>query len=508
MNRGRKVAGRGLAQLAEDFGYQLPASLVSEPAAKAASVFTSIARRRGRMGQMLGWTAVPLSLPTYRMTSDEVGGVWPFITASGLAPTGAMMGLDYLSGGAFYADPLGWVLDPDMPVTNGNVMIFGKPGQGKSGTVKTFCLRMMPYGYRVLILGDPKDEYEKLCRALGVEPIVFGHGQWARINVLDYGPLRHGWQSLSRQEQVTRTQTTFARWLRLIAGLVGSQKIGNEHVPFGPNEGAVITEVLSHLTGRNSGNSDLRETTIPQVWHALNNPTDELIAAGRHRDRHQFFDRTELLRNTLATLVYGHLAGLFDAPTNVEIDWRAPIQSLSLSRISPLGDEAIGIALMCLNSWGTGMRAIAEPGDLRIVVRDEAWRQMRLGVEAVKALDADLRLSRGGTGAGADVQIVAAHKPSDLLSVGSAGSQEVAIARDMMHLCDTKILLGQDEEVGAELGSSLGLPAMGQDIVTRWAMARTGRALWMVGTRLFKVASILTRTERDLTWTNDALAKA
>jgi len=28
------------------------------------------------------------------------------------------------------------------------------------------------------------------------------------------------------------------------------------------------------------------------------------------------------------------------------------------------------------------MREIAEPGDLRIVVRDEAWKQLRLGVEA------------------------------------------------------------------------------------------------------------------------------
>ncbi|MEJ7742384.1 MAG: hypothetical protein WKF73_07460 [Nocardioidaceae bacterium] len=35
---------------------------------------------------------------------------------------------------------------------------------------------MMDFGYRTLILGDPKDEYEKLCRAFGVEPFAIGHG--------------------------------------------------------------------------------------------------------------------------------------------------------------------------------------------------------------------------------------------------------------------------------------------------------------------------------------------
>src|SRR3712207_1478486 len=90
------------------------------------------------------------------------------------------------------------------------------------------------------------------------------------------------------------------------------------------------------------------------------------------------------------------------------------------------------------------MREIADPGDLRIVVRDETWRQMRLGAEAMKSLDANLRLSRRD----ADVQILLAHKPSDMLTAGDAASQAVAIARDLLHLCDVKVLHGQDQAVG------------------------------------------------------------
>src|SRR3546814_11132685 len=76
-------------------------------------------------------------------------------------------------------------------------------------------------------------------------------------------------------------------------------------------------------------------------------------------------------------------SGLFDDFTNIEVDWRAPIQSFSLSRLDGLGDEAVGIALLCMNSWGRGLREIAEPGDLRIVVRDEVWKPMRRGTAEI-----------------------------------------------------------------------------------------------------------------------------
>src|SRR3712207_8608279 len=39
------------------------------------------------------------------------------------------------------------------------------------------------------------------------------------------------------------------------------------------------------------------------------------------------------LRDALGSLVKGHLAGLFDDYTSIAVDWRAPLQSLSLSRL-------------------------------------------------------------------------------------------------------------------------------------------------------------------------------
>ena len=492
----RDAAGRDIARLVADFGHHFPAVAAAPRRAAEADPFTLMVGRHGRRGRAAGWAAVPAPLATYRMTSEQVGGVWPLIAGDGLPCTGALMGIDVLSGGAFHVDPMGWSLRGVAGVTNPNMMFFGAPGRGKSGTVKMFLVRMMGYAYRALILGDVKDEYEKLCRALGVEPHAVGHGLPARINPLDFGPLGNDWTRLPAAEAQRRAALVFARWLLLIKGLVGSQ-----HVPFGPSDNTAIGQVVRELTGYTDGADRMAEITIPQVWHELNNPSQTLVTDCRYAHRQHFLDETRSVRDALGSLVQGHLAGLFDAATTVAVDWRAPIQSLSLSRLSPLGDEAVGVALTCLNSWGRAMTQVAEPGDKRIIVRDECWKQMRLGTDAVKSLDGDLRLSR----ADGCIQVVIAHKPSDMVTVGDAGSQAVAIAKDLLHLCGTKVLLGQDDQIGDELSQLLGLAPMAERIVTDWATAGTGRALWVVGSHLAKVATVRTALDVALTDTNEAI---
>ena len=501
-NRG---GGRDMAALLSDFGHELPTIPPLAPEAKEPRIF-KYAPRRGAARRGRGWAPATAPAQAWRMTSDQAPVFWPFVSAPALPPTGAQMGVDQLSGGSFYCDPFGWVLRDDVSATNPNIFQFAKPGTGKSGTTKAFCTRMMPFGYRTLVLGDPKDEYESLCRALGVEPFVIAPGFWARINPLAMGPLGHDWEKLSAEEAQRRTTIIFKRWLVLIRGLVGSMKLDDQRrVPFGPDESDVVRNALAILTGYAAGNSILTETTIPRLWDLLRNPTEELVRACEYGNTRQFLDQTRLLRNALGELVTGTLAGLFDDFTNIEVDWRAPIQSFSLSRLDGLGDEAVGIALLCMNSWGRGLREIAEPGDLRIVVRDEVWKQMRLGVSAVMSFDADLRLSRGMAGKGGDIQFANLHKPSDLLSVGDADSQAAMIAKDLLELADIKILGGQKPRVARELDSMLGFGPIAQDLVSGWAMQDKGRALWCVGDATYKVQTVLHPLEKKLYYTNEAI---
>ncbi|MEA5053145.1 MAG: ATP-binding protein, partial [Propionicimonas sp.] len=219
-------SGRGVGRLLADFGHQLPT--IPEPPAREREprLFPQMGRR-GERRPLRGWAPASAPASVWRMTADHAPVLWPLVAAPGLPPRGAQMGIDYFSGASMYADPNGWVLDPTIPVSNPNVFMFGKPGQGKSATVKAFCLRMMGFGYRTLIVGDPKDEYEPLCRALGVAPIAIGQGLTARINPLAFGPLGGGWEQLGRDEVQRRSSIVFSRWLTLVRGLVGSQKVGD-----------------------------------------------------------------------------------------------------------------------------------------------------------------------------------------------------------------------------------------------------------------------------------------
>jgi hypothetical protein len=490
-----------VSRLLADFGHDLPTLPTTEPRRRETRLFQPVPRR-GQRHPGRGWSPASAPVSVWRMTADQAPVLWPFVTSPALPPRGAQMGIDYFSRASFYADPNGWVLDPTIPVSNPNMFTFGKPGMGKSATAKAFVLRMLGFGYKALILGDPKDEYETLCHTLGVTPIAIGQGLTARINPLEFGPLGQGWDHLGPAEAQRRAAIVFARWLTLIRGLVGSAKIGQTPVPFGPSEETAVDAALKLLTGHAGGNTRLVETTIPQLWHLLDEPPAELVATCRYAGVRHFLDSTRLLRDALGQLVGGSLKGLFDDHTSINLDWTAPIQSLSLSRLEALGDEAVGMALLCLNSWGRAMRETAAPGDLRIVIRDESWKQLRLGVDAVKSFDADLRLSRRD----GDIQFALAHKPSDLVSVGDAGSQAAAIAKDMLHLADTKILHGQDQAVADELQTLLGLSDIAVDIVTDWCRQAPGRALWIVGEELFKVLTVLTPVEQRLVWTNQALA--
>ena len=90
------------------------------------------------------------------------------------------------------------------------------------------------------------------------------------------------------------------------------------------------------------------------------------------------------------------------------------------------------------------------------------------------------------------------------------GTRAETLARtalvDKLHLCDIKVLHGQDQGVADELGSMLGLAPMAQHVVTGWAIAGKGRALWLVGDRPYKVQTVRTTLEEPLTFTNDAIA--
>lgn len=492
---------RSAAQLMRDFGTTSPAPRTRQAGRQRQTrqrINRPIAPRRGRLRAGAGWAPVEPPLTVYQAATSEIGGLWPLLASNGIPAMGARIGYDVMSGGAFYCSPIDWVTRFSI-AANPNIVCFGEPGRGKSSTVVAFALRMMLFDTKTLISGDVKGEYSPLLRALGITPISLGGGSAARLNALDLGPMRRRWSGWSVERQREEINGVLSRWVTLLSALAQAQG----YQPSVTDE-AVLAAVLNELVGVGRGYTDLSPVTIPDVQRALADPAPELWSGMRFADRRQFLDHTRLITDVLSNLISGPLSGLFDAETNFELDWDAPAQSMDLSLLRSRGDQAIAVALTCLGTWASMVTDLQDDGDIRIVVRDEVWRQLRLGTKAVQAVDSDLRLSR----AEKKIQILVGHKPSDFLSVGDAGSQEVSIARDLLALCSTRILCGQSTRVADELANDLSLSSREQAVAAGWAMERRGRALWKIENQPgYKVQTVLSQAEKAVFDTNAPLRK-
>lgn len=496
MSRRERTATRGAAELLSAFGHPVAEREIAVKVPRE-RVNGRIAPRRGVTRRGRGWCAAEAPLATYRVPSFDLGAFYPLLASSGLPAVGAFMGYDALSGGAFYVHPVEWVLNTvEEMVTNPNMIFFGEPGRGKSTTIVAFLLRMMEFGVKTLIAGDTKGEYSPVVRGLGYTPIEIGHGLGNVLNPLDLGPLRAVWHTMRTTDAVQALNSLIGKWSSLLKALVAAQGY-----QLTVTDTMVVTKALRELIGVADCTTQPKTVTIPQLHATLANPTDTFWQECRFASRQDFLDMLRGVTDGLSGLVNGPLAGLFDAETNFTIDWDAPIQSMDLSRLDGLGNSAVAVAMTCLGSWSSSAADLRRSGEIRIVVRDEVWRQMRLGTAMIETLDSDLRLSRSQQ----KIELLAMHKPGDLAAVGDAGSKEVAIAKEFLGLIGTRVLLGQTTRVGEELAKELRLRPEEQAEVMGWANGRKGRALWKIQDRSFKVQTLLPAVEKALFDTNAQL---
>ncbi|MBS2967079.1 type VI secretion protein, partial [Actinocrinis puniceicyclus] len=181
-------------------------------------------------------------------------------------------------------------------------------------------------------------------------------------------------------------------------------------------------------------------------------------------------------------------------------DFTAPIQTVDLSRLDGRGDETIAMTLACVSSWGQS--AIDDPaGPVRLVVRDELWRAMRIPA-MVRKLDGDLRLSRA-TGT---IQILATHRLADFETVGPTGSPEAAIAANLIASCDVRICLAQDTAPLTATRDAIGLTEPECALIASWGAGHLGHALWKIGRHHSAAVRLeLTAAERAWTYTNQRM---
>jgi hypothetical protein len=463
--------------------------------------------RRGWPRPWGGRAAIQPPVPVYRGSTAQVQGLFPWLYGGSLAPAGAYLGIDCVSGGAFSCHPLAWLADG--LVSNPNLVFTGLPGAGKSATIKALALRLMCFGVRAFIAGDLKNEYAPLARALGAEPVELGPGLPGRLNPLDAGPLGENLPGepgplAERRAEIHR------RRLVLLCSLA-AMRLGR---PLSPTEETAVSLAIQEASGRpphapegggaGQARGGAREAspTIPLVWAALRDPSAEMARELRVRGDSVWMLR-EMIRpvtDAIGGMIRGSMAGLFDGPTTVRPDFSAPVQTVDLSRMADRGDETIAMILACVSSWAQA--AVDEPGPARMVIRDELWRSLRIPA-LVRKVDSDLRLSRAqGT-----IQVLATHRLADFETAGVAGSAESAIATGLIASCDTRICLRQDTAPLAATREQIGLTDTECAHIASWSGQQTGRAVWKIGRSASAVVQVvLTPAERRLFWTNERMA--
>jgi len=120
--------------------------------------------------------------PTWRGTSNQVCGMWPFALGAGMPLVGAPLGKHLLTGATVCADPISHF---EAGILNApTATALAREGLGKSTAVRAMLLGGAAFGQIPLILGDQKPDYVRLIQLLDGEVVVLGRGR-AYLNPLD-----------------------------------------------------------------------------------------------------------------------------------------------------------------------------------------------------------------------------------------------------------------------------------------------------------------------------------
>jgi len=423
------------------------------------------------------------TVQTHRATTATLSAAYPFLAEGTLGSEGTLVGHDAYSRSAFCFDP--WVLYERGVLTNPNMTLAGVIGRGKSALMKSLVTRSLAFGRRAYVPGDPKGEWTPVARAVGGAVIALGPGASARLNPLDAGtrPERtHLGEPVTDalwEHMVTRRRNALI--VALAAALLGRR--------LRPEEYQAIAAAIDAAAARRP------DPLLPDVVDHLVVP-DEARPVPRGVDSHaQLAEYGRQVGYTLGRLVHGDLAGMFDGPSTVVFDARAPMLTVDLSA---LGAEsgALPAVMTCTSAWMEA--ALRDPGaGKRWVVYDEAWKVMRHPTLLAR-MQEQWKLSRHWGLANALV----VHRLSDLHSVGESGSESRALAEGLMADTSTRVVYRQETDQIPPTVASLGLTSASGGVLDRLVR---GQGLWQVGDRTFVVNHHLTRSEKTLFDTDAAM---
>ena len=367
--------------------------------------------------------------PSWRGTSNQVCGMWPFPLGAGIPLVGAPLGKHLYTGGTVCADPISHF---EAGILNAPTLtVLAREGLGKSSALRRMLIGAAVFGQLPLVLGDTKPDYVRLIGLLEGQIVVYGRGR-AYQNPLDMqitidavrrvreapdplpavamrllagmelptvvDPLDAVELVVAKRRAMEREFWSDARGKRhtMVAGLCNIRR----GQPLSDVEDAVLAAALAELDEKYQGEPTLRDL----VAVIEDRPVRVQEAAYDEGSEQRYRETVRGLIRTLKGLLepHGEMGDLFAHRTTTRIDVEGPA-CFDTSSIPEDQTKLIAAALM--GCWQQGFAAVNTRVALGLagvmamkhynVVVDETWRVMlaaRSGM--VDRINALTRLNR------------------------------------------------------------------------------------------------------------------
>lgn len=269
------------------------------------------------------------------MDTTSLATTFPFVSSELTMDDGIMYGINKHNKSLIIFDRF------QMP--NPNMVIFATSGAGKSYFVKLEAMRSLMLGTHIIII-DPEKEYEKLTKAIGGEYITFSQDQQAKLNPFELSGI------YEKDEDELRFKILFLQGLIRI--MVGGK--------LSPVETAILDRALI-LTYKEKGitpdpATQRRPPPLLEDLYKILNAMAE--------------DEAHMLANKIERYVKGSAAGVFDQPTNIEVN-----NTFTAFSIRDLSDELRPIAMYVMLDYIWTI--VKKDKRQRILIIDEAWWMMQ-----------------------------------------------------------------------------------------------------------------------------------
>lgn len=225
---------------------------------------------------------------------------------------------------------------------NANSVVFAKAGAGKSYAVKLEVLRSLMTGTEVIVI-DPENEYQTLCEAVGGSFLRMSLSSDKRINPFD---LPKVFDEEDEQDALRANVITLSGLISLMLGKLT------------PEEEAIIDKALFESYALKDITSDPKTWgNAPPIMEDLYNVLLNMAGA-------------EGLANRLEKYVKGTFAGIFNQPTNIDLD-----KSFVVFSLRELEEQLRPIAMYIIADyiWNRVKSELRK----RVLVIDEAWLLMQ-----------------------------------------------------------------------------------------------------------------------------------